>query len=265
MAPRPEATLLPLGAPGGEAGHRHHRAGGGIGGHRPRHPRRRGARGLHPHRREALDHRGRHLTALPRVLPHRRRARRRGDRRGAGRARRARLLDRRARPHHGAPRHPGGPPALRPLPCAERERARRAAGRIQEAHAGLQRPACRGGRSGPRPGPGRLRAGPGLRGGAAAVRAPDRRVPGDPMEARGHGDRARRRPSARLPRRGRGGRRFPDALDAAKAKRSRPRPRSRSPAKPSRSTARPATAARCPSSAWCATPGCSPSGAVPSR
>ena len=109
----------------------------------------------------------------------------------ASRARRRSSASTRRRPRTSSSRTPGRPrsPPARGgprIPCRDGD-ARRRPDRDRGA----------GGRH--RPGGVRRRAQ--LRAGARAVRSSHRRLPGDPVEARGHGDRARRCAPAHLPRR----------------------------------------------------------------
>ena len=108
-------------------------------------------------------------------------SRRRGDARG-GEARPQLVLDR---------RHP-------PRRCLRRARsaAPRGEPRLHGRDGDARRRPHRHRRAGRRDRPGRLRRRAALRRRAPAVRQPDRRLPGDPVQARRHGDRDRRRPRA---------------------------------------------------------------------
>ena len=125
----------------------------------------------------------------PRHLGVRARARHAGDERG----------QEREQARHARQRHErGGVPGL---PAAGGAAARRGgAGLHQHAAGPRRRPHRHRGALG-RPRAGRLRGGAQVREGAPAVRPADRRVPGDPVEARRRGDADRSRAAAHLPRR----------------------------------------------------------------
>src|SRR5205085_2424276 len=89
---------------------------------------------------------------------------------------------------------PAGDGRARPAP------ARRGQG-VPGCDDDARRGSDRNRRAGARDRSGRLRRGPRVRARAAAVRETDRGFPGYPVEARRHGDGARRGPAARLPRR----------------------------------------------------------------
>ena len=112
--------------------------------------------------------------------------------------RHAGLLAGRAVPQDGLERVRHAAADLRGLHRARGEPARPARRRLQAVPAGARhRPHRRRG-DGRRPRAGRAGSGAGLRQGAARVRQADLQVPGDPGQARRHGDRDRGRAAARL-------------------------------------------------------------------
>ena len=213
-----------------------------------------GRRRLDDHRHEAVDHERRLRRHDPALRAHRR-----GD---AGRCRSLRVRPRRrpgrgharggeARPQlvvDGRPRLDGR--ACRPRPPAGRggQGLRRSRWRRSTAAGSGSRRRRVGHRAG------RVRRRPRLRARATPVRQADRRVPGDPVEARGHGDRDRRRPPARPP--SRVAEAEPAARTPRRARRRScsPRPlRAGRPARRSRSSAATATRRSSPSSGTTAT------------
>ena len=176
------------------------------------------------------------------------------------------LRHRRARPDHGAPRHPGGAPALRALPGARASRcwwARPTASRSSCAPttaSASARPRWRWAwpraptstRS-PMRSSAASSAGPSPTSRAYAGSSPTWRSPSTPRGSSSTAPRAR--PS----------RASPSRSPPPRPRPSPPRWRRRSPARRCRSTAPPATAAGCRWSGWCATRACSPSAAAPWR
>ena len=98
------------------------------------------------------------------------------------------------------------PLTLQRLPGARREPARPPRRRLQAVPADPRHRPHRCRRDGRRPRAGSARRGAQVRQGASRVRTGDLEVPGDPVQARGHGHRDRRRATARLQGRTREGR-----------------------------------------------------------
>ena len=146
------------------------------------------------HRHQELDHQPRRRGLLRGVRCHRSRRRPFArDHRVRRRGRPARVQRRQAGAQARDPRLADRPADLRRRPGAAGERDRRGQRGLQGRDGDARSLAARRRRPGARDRAGRHRLRRGLRPGAQAVRQADRLIPGDPVQARRHGDAVRRR------------------------------------------------------------------------